>query len=184
MELATTVLPSFIIEPPRSVNLGESVSNMKALLEGRIPARDDTPMAYTRDSSHHILAAETPSAAGNRSIVSSPQVVRRVGVLRTIAADQPTLTPQTSASQRRSVTGAVVSDSKTAGTVIPLQLRSPGESLHDMANAMLNLGYAQPRLAGRHCRIEQTGTDTDGSSAVGAEQAACCCIAPGALWCW
>ena len=67
-----------------------------------------------------------------------------MGVLRTIAADQPTLTSQTSASQRRSVTGAV-SDSKTTGTVIPLQLRSPGESLHDMANAMLNLGYAQPR---------------------------------------
>jgi len=147
MELAA-INPSFLIGPPRMARAtGESVANMKALLEGKIPPRDDTPMADTRDvAAAHILAAETPEAAGHRFIISSPSVVRRASVVRTIADDQPGLDivdlgePAPLCDRTREVF-----KSKTTGTVIPLQLRTPQESLRDMATAMIDLGAASPR---------------------------------------
>ena len=67
LELAT-VLPAFIVGPPRTPRVdGESLRNMKQALEGEMPHRGDTNMVDVRDcAAAHVRAAETAGASGLR----------------------------------------------------------------------------------------------------------------------
>lgn len=146
LELAT-VLPSFIVGPPRTPRTdGESLRNMRQALEGTMPHRADTPMVDVRDvAAAHVAAAETATAANKRFLVTSPQAIPRAHVLRLLAAQYPGFQiadagePPDAASLRQLFCG------KNTAAVLGITPRSVDDSLLDMAAAMLSFGVVQPR---------------------------------------
>lgn len=144
----STIMPSFIVGPPRTPRTdGESLRNMKQALEGAMPHRGDTPMADVRDcAAAHIAAAETPTAANTRFLVSTGKAVSRARVLEILREKYP---------DYDIADGGAVPDpaglrhllcGKNLEPVLGLKLRDPEHSLLDMADAMLKLGVVQPKV--------------------------------------
>jgi nucleoside-diphosphate-sugar epimerase len=94
----------------------------------------------------HILAAETPKAAGQRFIVSSAVAVKKEAVARAAfdalpnveIMDMGTVKPHT----------YVMFCSRTLEAILGMTLRPPVESLRDMAQAMVRIGSAKVQYRG------------------------------------
>jgi dihydroflavonol-4-reductase len=145
LELAA-INPSFIIGPPRMPRrTGESLSFMRAFLDGGVPHRGDSPIADIRDVARaHILAAELPAAAGKRFLISTPGAVRNAEVARLLAAKFPELGISDlgePAPVRRELFR-----SKNTGSILGLHVRPHRESVLDMAERMLSLLRAGVRF--------------------------------------
>jgi len=146
LELAT-ILPSFIIGPPRTPRVdSESLANMAALLEGRLPPRGDTPMVDVRDAAAaHVAAAELPGAAGSRFIVSTPRPVTRAQVMEVVADAQPDLDLLRSESPDAArAPQPVIFCSRTADR-LDVRWTAPEDSLRDMASAMVRQGVVEAK---------------------------------------
>jgi len=141
--------PSFIIGPPRTPRSdGESLRNMKQLLEGGMPHRGDTPTIDVRDLAlAHIRAATIPKAAGKRFITSTSTLVQRTHVVRTIREAFPHLKSQiVKLGDPDLPPYRTIFCSKTI-SLLGIAFREPEDSLVDMATAMLKLGSAVPQYA-------------------------------------
>jgi len=145
-----TVNPSFIIGPPRTPRTdGESVRNMKQLLEGEMPHRGDTPMVDVRDCAKaHILAGTLPTAAGKRFLTSTPNAVQRASVVQWVRRAYPALSrgildlgPPKPGPHRVIFCSQTRHILEQAG----LKFHAVDESIRDMAAAMLKLGSAVPK---------------------------------------
>eukprot|EP00965_Chrysotila_dentata_P098391 3252251-Pleurochrysis_carterae.AAC.5 len=140
-----TVLPSFIVGPPRTPRVdGESLRNMKQALEGQMPHRGDTNMVDVRDcAAAHIAAAEMPSAVGKRFLTSSECLVSRAFVLATLREKYPQYQIQDGGEVpppgRKYICGKNL-------PMLGLSLRDPKTSILDMAEAMLAHGVVKPTL--------------------------------------
>ena len=145
LELAT-ILPSFIMGPPRTPRTdGESLRNMRQAMEGEMPHRPDTPMIDVRDcAAAHLAAAEIEGAAGNRFVLSSRKAVPRARLLQLLKKNYP---------KHKFADGGIPPDesnlrelfcSKTTEPLLHIKLRDPDQSLLEMAGAMLALGSVKP----------------------------------------
>ena len=145
LEMAA-VNPSFIIGPPRmSRRAGESLSYMRSFLEGSVPARGDSPVADIRDVARaHILAAELPSAAGLRFLISTPGAVRNAEVSRLLAEQYPDLGIQ-DLGEPEPVRRELFR-SKNLERVLGMQLQPHRRSVLDMADRMLQMLRAGVRF--------------------------------------
>ena len=143
----STVLPSFIVGPPRTPRTdGESVRNMQMALEGEMPHRPDTPMVDVRDvAAAHVAAAELSAAAGKRFLTSSGRAMTRSGLLRLLSDRYPQYHIADGGEPPDRTTLREVFRSKNV-PLLGLKLRTPEESLADMAEAMLAHGVIQPKL--------------------------------------
>ena len=146
LEMAA-INPSFIIGPPRiapriesyRIGAGESLSYMRAFLDGGAPRRGDSPVADIRDVARaHILAAETPEAAGRRFLISSPSALRMAEISRLLSAMYPDLhildLGEPGAAPVREVFR-----SKNTQSILGLRLRPHKDSVLDMAACLLKL---------------------------------------------
>ena len=142
----STVLPSFIVGPPRTPRTdGESLRNMQMALEGEVPHRPDTPMVDVRDvAAAHVAAAEVPAAAGKRFLTSSGRAMPRAGLLQLLADTYPELAIADGGAPPDRATLREVFRSKNL-PLLGFELRTPEESLADMAEAMLAHGVVQPK---------------------------------------
>lgn len=145
LQLAT-VLPSFIVGPPRTPRLdGESISNMRMALEGEMPHRADTPMADVRDvATAHVEASLRPEAAGKRFLTSSPRAMTRAALLILLRDRYPEL-ELADAGPAPDPAGLREMFRSTNLHLLGVAMRSPEESLLDMAEAMLAHGLVKTR---------------------------------------
>ena len=156
-----TVLPAFIVGPPRTARAdGESLRNMRQALEGEPPHRSDTPMCDVRDVARaHVAAFEKdprPTArarAGEpeRYIVSTEHAVKRTHLLNLLRKEYPDFditAPDPDVSEPDALGPHIF-----CGYALPrlpnTSVRDPDVSLLDMARAMLDLGSAKPKALAR-----------------------------------
>ena len=156
-----TVLPAFIVGPPRTARAdGESLRNMRQALEGEPPHRGDTPMCDVRDVARaHVAAFEKdprPTArarAGEpeRYIVSTEHAVKRAHLLNLLRKEYPDFditAPDPDVSEPDALGPHIF-----CGYALPrlpnTSVRDPDVSLLDMARAMLDLGSAKPKALAR-----------------------------------
>jgi nucleoside-diphosphate-sugar epimerase len=142
----STVLPSFIVGPPRTPRTdGESLQNMLQALQGDVPHRPDTPRVDVRDvAAAHVAAAELDVCAGKRFLTSSGRAMPRAGLLRLLRDKFPQYAFADEGEPVDRSTLREVFRSKNQ-PLLGFELRTPEESLVDMAEAMLAHGIVQPK---------------------------------------
>jgi len=149
LELAT-ILPAFIIGPPRTPRVdGESLRNMKQALEGDIPHRGDTNVVDVRDcAAAHIAAAETPAAVGKRFLLSSDFHMKRAWLLELLRERYPEYSIADAGPPaplgRRFVCPKNL-------PMLGMALRDTETSILDMAATMLEHGIVKPKPRGEVC---------------------------------
>ena len=150
-----SVLPSFIMGPPRTPRLdGESVSNMAMALAGELPHRADTPLVDVRDvAAAHVAAAELSEAAGKRFLTTSSRPMQRAEMLRWLAEAYPEYAIHDAGDPAPHSGLRELICSKNL-PLLGLTLRTPKETVLDMAEAMLKLGAVRPKPRGGTLRQE------------------------------
>ena len=139
-----TILPNFVMGPVIGRRLdGISAGFMKAWLEGKASAGNITYCDVRDVARAHILAAETPAAAG-RYIVSHATSASPGFISATLAAAFPEL--EIPAGEDLADETSI--DNRRAAQELGLKLTPLATSFVDMARTLMALGLATPTLKG------------------------------------